>query len=171
MSAEEYSIQLLSPSLHASAFCCQVDSSLAALLSRLDSLTKYPCSPALLLSRSLSELFQVFHLFLWLCGSLWFQVEILSRLNFYDPCVAELLLSAWCCPLSSLPTPEKPEIYFLITFSPSITYFSHHVESFKDDRLWYGPPNEPRLSVNSFLLTALPSSLSADGCFSSALFL
>lgn len=53
----------------------------------------------------------------WLC-----QVEILS--TFYVPYVMELLLSPSPSPLSSLPTPEKPEICFWMTFiHPSPTSF------------------------------------------------
>lgn len=36
-----------------------------------------------------------------------------------------------------LPAPGKPEICFWTTFSTSITHFSHHVDSFKDGKLWY----------------------------------
>lgn len=156
--------------LHAAVFRCLVISSLAELLSCFEAFTKYPSSPALLLSRSLSEFSQLFHLFMWLRGNWLCCVEILSCPTFYEPCVKFLLIES-CSLLSSLPIPVKPEICFLITFSPSITCFSHCVDIFKYDKLWHDPSDEPYLFMNHCLFTTVTFPLWADWCFSSALFL
>lgn len=112
---------------------------LAALLSCFGSFTTNPCSPALLPTRSpihphsyftFSYGFMVIDCVGWKsCPALLLMIPVLwSSCSLHQPAL--------------LPAPGKPEICFWTTFSTSITHFSHHVDSFKDGKLWYHRSDE-----------------------------